>query len=98
MLKRCRSVTNRKVVVLPPVCVPALRLFQRSGALELSALVSACLQVESALVLQPSPVAGHAANLLAVVVWRWVGEGRDGRIDAVTLDAVEKGRVFLRGC
>lgn len=65
--------------------------------LDLSALVAACLEVEGALVLQPSSVACYAADLLAVVVWRRVGERGDGGVDAVALDAVEEGRVFLCG-
>lgn len=57
--------------------------------------MTTCLQVERALVLQPPPVACHAADFLAVVVWRWVCEGGDGGVDAVALDAVEEGGVFL---
>lgn len=66
-----------------------------SQGLDPPALVSAGLQVEGTLVLQPSPVASDAADLLAVVVWRGVGERGDGGIDAVALYAVEEGRVFL---
>ena len=57
--------------------------------------MSSSLQVEGALVLQPSPVAGHTANLLTIVVWRGVCKRRDGGVDTVTLDAVEEGRIFL---
>lgn len=53
--------------------------------------VSACLEVEGTLVLQPPSVSSNTTNLLAVVV-RWgVRERRGSRVDAVTLDAVEEG-------
>ena len=61
-----------------------------SQGLNLPTLVSAGLQIEGTLVLQPSPVASDAADFLTVVVWRGVGERGDGRIDAVTLYAVEE--------
>jgi len=63
--------------------------------LDLSPLVPSCLEVEGALVLQPPPVTCDTADLLAVVVWRRVCEGGDRRVDAVALDAVEEGGVFL---
>jgi len=67
----------------------------RVPRLDLTALVAARLQVEGALVLQPPPVAGDAADLLAVVVGRGVREGGDGGVDAVALDAAEEGGIFL---
>ena len=67
----------------------------RVPRLDLTALVAARLQVEGALVLQPPPVSSNATNLLAVVIrWR-VGQRGRGRIDAVALDAVEEGGIFL---
>lgn len=57
--------------------------------------MTARLQVEGALVLQPPPVARDATDLLAVVVGRGVGEGGDRGVDAVALDAVEEAGVFL---
>ena len=61
----------------------------------LGSLVPAGLEVESALVLQPPPVAGYTTNLLAIVVRRRVRQRRGSRIDTVALDTVEEGRVFL---
>ena len=60
--------------------------------------VSTSLQIESALVLQPPSVAGDAANLLAVIIWWRVCERGSCGIDAVALDAIEEGRVFLGEC
>lgn len=65
---------------------------------QLSASVSAGLEVESSLVLEPSPVASHAANLLTVVVWWRVREGGCSGVNSVALDAVEEARVFLFTC
>jgi len=53
------------------------------------------LAVEGTLVLQPPPVSSNATNLLAVVIRWWVGQRGRGRIDAVALDAVEEGGIFL---
>ena len=83
--------------VVLPVYIPAFESNQ-AHSLDLSTLVPACLQVEGTLILQPPPVAGHAANLLTVVVWRRICERGDGRINTVTLDAVKEGRVFLCSC
>lgn len=76
--------------ILPPTTFGFLFLL-REPRLNLSALVAARLQVEGALVLQPPPVTGDAADLLTVVVWRGVREGGDGGVDAVALDAAEEG-------
>lgn len=56
--------------------------------------VPAGLEVESALVLQPPTVSGHTTDLLAVVVWWWVGKGRGCGVDSVALDAVEEAGVL----
>lgn len=66
--------------------------------LDLAPLVPSCLEVEGALVLQPPPVARDTADFLAVIVWRGICEGGDRRVDAVALDAVEEGGVFLFPC
>ncbi len=50
----------------------------------------ASLQVESPLVLQPSPIVLHTADLLAVVVRHRVLHRRTCRIDAELLDTVIK--------
>jgi hypothetical protein len=57
--------------------------------------VSSRLEVEGALVLQPPPVASHATNLLAVVIRGRVRKRRSSGVDAVALDAVEEGGIFL---
>ena len=87
MPKHCRSVTDMEKW--------ALSQYMNCFALDLSTLVSAGLQVEGALVLQPPPVASDAADFLAVVIWRRVRKRGNRRIDAVALDAVEEGRIFL---
>ena len=63
----------------------------RSFLQSLGCAVPSRLEVEGTLVLQPPPVTGDAADLLAVVVWRGVREGGDGGVDAVALDAAEEG-------
>ena len=80
-----------------PVYIPAFESNQ-AHSLDLPTLVSARLQVEGALILQPSPIAGHAANLLAIVVWGRVCKRRDRWVNTVTLDTVEEARVFLYSC
>jgi hypothetical protein len=67
----------------------------RSFLQSLGCAVPSRLEVEGTLVLQPPPVSSNATNLLAVVIrWR-VGQRGRGRIDAVALDAVEEGGIFL---
>lgn len=59
-------------------------------------LILPSLQVERPLVLQPSPVVCHAADLLAVVVRYWVLHRRASRIHAELLDAVVELFLFLQ--
>jgi hypothetical protein len=57
--------------------------------------VPAGLEVEGTLVLQPPPVPGHAANLLAIVIRGRICKGGSSRVNPVALDAVEEARIFL---
>jgi len=45
------------------------------------------LEVECTLVLEPPPVASHASNLFAVVIWNWVLHRGNGGVDTKLLDA-----------
>lgn len=64
----------------------------------LASSVSAGLEVEGALVLQPPAVSSYATDLLAIVVWWWIGQGRRRGVNSMALDTVEEARVLLSGC
>lgn len=56
----------------------------------LASSVPAGLKVEGALVLQPPAVSSDATNLLTVVVWWRVGQGRGRGVNPMALDTVEE--------
>jgi len=76
--------------------IPPLMRTHREDSRSHSKQVLVLLQVESPLVLQPSPVVLDTGDLLAIIVGRWVLRTRGRGIGAVAFDASVEGFLFLR--